>query len=51
MPDSHIRDTPEVSGSSEEGTMHSSALWNIFIRPFPSSAGDVAIFPNTKKQT
>ena len=30
---------------------HSRALWDLFIRPLVSSAGETAVFPNTEKHT
>ena len=48
----HIRDTPEAPLSSEQGTLNCRALQDLFfIMPLLSSAGDVADFPNTQKQT
>ena len=43
----HIGDTPEVPSSSEQWTLHSRALYDLFfIRPLLSNVGYVVDFPN-----
>ena len=47
----HVRDTPEVPGSGEHGTLHYRTLQDLFFeRPLLSRAGDTADFPNTQTQ-
>lgn len=44
-------DTPKVPGAGEQVTLYYRVLLDLFfIRPLLSTAGDVANFPNTKKQ-
>ena len=47
-----IEDTPEMKGSSEQGTLHCRELQDLLlIRPLLPMGGDVADFPETEKQT
>ena len=44
----HIGDSPEASGSGEQGTQHCRTLHDLFfIKPLLSRAGVVADFSNT----
>ena len=47
----HISDTSKMTSSGKQGTLHYRASQDIFFkRPLLSKAGDLADFPNTKKQ-
>ena len=47
-----IEDSPDAPGSAEQETLNCRALQDLFfIRALLSRAGDIADFPNTKKQS
>jgi len=46
----NIGNTPEVSGSAEQGMLHCRALQDLFIKAIPSRTGDVPDSPNIQKQ-